>query len=128
MNAHRIQKHESFVQLDLRGGDLPELLASCTEFAVLCLTARVRCALVQGGDEDTERRLAVRDLLKMIRAVGMPRDFRLALVPGTPRMRAVYQKSEAELRGAGVDARFFESESLAVQWFGDELLLEARAL
>jgi hypothetical protein len=27
-------------------------------------------------------------------------------------------KSEAGLRSTGVDARFFESEGLAAQWFG----------
>jgi hypothetical protein len=124
----RIQEHETFVQVDLGGCGLPELLALCTEFAALCVTARVRCALLQGGDEDMQRCLAVRDLLKTILlVVGVPKDFRLALVPGTPRTRAVYQKSEAELRGAGLDARCFESEDLATQWFRGSALLEARA-
>jgi hypothetical protein len=119
MNERRIQKHEAFVQVNLSGCGLPEVLALCTEFAALCMTARVRCALLQGGDEDMQRCLAVRDLLKIILlVVGVPRDFRLALVPGAPRTRAVYRKSEAELRSAGLDARFFESERLAAQWFG----------
>jgi hypothetical protein len=119
MSERRIQKHEAFVQVNLSGCRLPEVLALCTEFAALCMTARVRCALLQGGDEDMQRCLAVRDLLKIILlVVGVPRDFRLALVPGAPRTRAVYQKSEAELRSAGLDARFFESERLAAQWFG----------
>ena len=124
----RIQQHQGFVQVDFSGCALPEMLALCTEFAALCVTARVRCALLQGGDEDMQRRLAVRDLLKMIVVVGMPRDFKLALVPGAPRTRAVYQKSEAELRGAGLDARFFESENLAAQWFGGSALQEARVV
>ena len=115
--AGRIRKHDAFVQLNLGGCGLPEMLALCTEFVALCVTARVRCALLQGGDEDMQRCLAVRDLLTILRVVGVPRDFRLALVPGTPRTRAVYQKSEAELRSAGLDARFFESENLAAQWF-----------
>jgi hypothetical protein len=37
---------------------------------------------------------------------------------GTPRTAAVYRKSEAELRAAGLDARCFESEAPAAQWFG----------
>jgi hypothetical protein len=48
----------------------------------------------------------------------MPADFRLALVPSTPRTAAVYRKYESELRAAGMDARFFESEALAARWFG----------
>jgi hypothetical protein len=115
----RIQKHATFVQVDLGGCGLPELLALCTEFAALCVTTPMRCALLKGGDEDMQRCLAVRDLLKiMLFVVGVPANFRLALVPGAARTRAVYQKSEAELRDAGLDARFFESENLAAQWFG----------
>jgi hypothetical protein len=52
------------------------------------------------------------------RAACIARNFRLALVPGTPRTAAVYRKSEAELRAAGLDARCFESEAPAAQWFG----------
>jgi hypothetical protein len=38
-------------------------------------------------------------------------------VPGTPRSGAIYRKTETEFRAAGLDARFFESEALAAQWF-----------
>ena len=121
----RIQKHETFVQVDLSGCGLPEVLALCTEFAALTITTRMRCALLKGGDEDMQRCLAVRDLLKIILVVvGVPANFRLALVPGTPRTRAVYQKSEGELRATGLDARFFENEDLAARWFRGSALLE----
>ena len=115
--SDRIQKHENFVQVDLGGCSLPEVLALCAEFAGLCVTTRMRCALLKGGDEDMRRCHAVRDLLKILMLV-VPRDFRLALVPGTPRTAAVYRKSEAELRAAGLDVRCFESEIPAAQWFG----------
>jgi hypothetical protein len=62
------------------------------------------------------RCLAVRDLLKILMLVSPP-DFRLALVPGTPSSGAIYRKTEAELRVAGMNARFFENEALAAQWF-----------
>jgi hypothetical protein len=81
------------------------------------MTMRVRCALLKGGDEDMPRCLAVRDLVKILLLV-VPQDFRLALVPATPRTGAVYRKSEAELRALGLDARCFESELPAAQWFG----------
>ena len=64
-----------------------------------------------------QRCLAVRDLLKILMLV-VPPDFRLALVPGTPDSGAIYLKTEAELRVAGMNARCFESEALAAQWFG----------
>jgi hypothetical protein len=115
--SERIRKHPNFVLVDLSDCSLPEVLALCTEFAGLCVTTRMRCALLKGGDEDMRRCLAVRDLLKILMLV-VPRDFRLALVPGTPRNAAVYRKSEAELRAAGLDVRCFESEIPAAQWFG----------
>ena len=115
--SDRIQKHANFVQVDLGGCSLPEVLALCAEFAGLCVTTRMRCALLKGGDEDTRRCLAVRDLLKILMLVA-PRDFRLALVPSTPRTAAVYRKSEAELRTAGLDARCFDSAAPAAHWFG----------
>ena len=86
--SDRIRKHENFVQVDFGGCSLPEVLALCAEFAGLCVTTRMRCALLKGGDEDMRRCLAVRDLLKILMLV-VPRDFRLALVPGTPRTAAV---------------------------------------
>ena len=113
----RIQKHETFVQLDLSDCGLPEVLASCTAFAALCMTSPIRCALLKGGDEDRQRCLAVRDLLKTMLLV-VPRDLRLALVPGALRTGAVYRRSEVELRAMGLDARCFENETLAAQWFG----------
>ena len=113
----RIQKHETFVQLDLSGCGLPEVLASCTEFAALCMTTRIRGALLKGGDEDIQRRQAVRDLFKIMPLV-VPRDLRVALVPGAACTGAVYRRSEAELRAMGLNARCFENETLAAQWFG----------
>src|ERR1043165_4720189 len=87
-----------------------------------CAVRRVRRVLchgagLKGGDEDTGRCLAVRDLQEILMLV-VPPDFRLALVPGTPASGAIYRKTEAEFRAVGLNARFFESEALAEQWFG----------
>ena len=113
----RIRQHPTFLQIDLSGCGMAEVLALCAEFAGLCATAGMRGAMVKGGDEEVRRCMVVRDLIRIVLLVA-PRDFRLALVPGTPRTAAVYRKSEAELRAAGLDARFFESEALAARWFG----------
>jgi hypothetical protein len=114
--SSRIRKHEARLQVDLTACSLEELPALCAEFAAFCATTRMHGAVLKGGDEDMPRCLAVRDLLKILMLVSPP-DFRLALVPGTPSGGAIYRKTEAELRAAGLDARFFENEALAAQWF-----------
>jgi hypothetical protein len=114
--SSRIRKHDARLQVDLTACSLEELPALCAEFAAFCATTRMHGAVLKGGDEDMPRCLAVRDLLKILMLV-VPPDFRLALVPGTPRSGAIYRKTETEFRAAGLDARFFESEALAAQWF-----------
>jgi hypothetical protein len=115
--SSRIQKHDARLHADFTACSLEELPALCAEFAAFCATTRMHGALLKGGDEDMQRCLAVRDLLKILMLVAPP-DFRLALVPATPGSGAIYRKTEAELRVAGLNARFFESEALAAQWFG----------
>jgi hypothetical protein len=115
--SSRIRRHDTCLQVDFGGCGLEELLAVCAECAAFCATTRMRGALLKGGDEDVRRCVAVRDLLKILMLL-VPPDFRLALVPSTPRTAATYRKYAAELRGAGMNARFFESEALAAQWFG----------
>ena len=115
--SSRIRKHDARLQVDLTACSLEELPALCAEFAAFCATTRMHGAVLKGGDEDMPRCLAVRDLLKILMLVSPP-DFRLALVPGTPDSGAIYRKTEVELRAAGLNARCFESEALAAQWFG----------
>ena len=115
--SSRIQKHDARLHADFTACSLEELPALCAEFAAFCATTRMHGAVLKGGDEDMPRCLAVRDLLKILMLVAPP-DFRLALVPATPGSGAVYRKTEAELRAAGLNARCFESEALAAQWFG----------
>jgi hypothetical protein len=115
--SSRIRKHDARLQADFTACSLEELPALCAEFAAFCATTRMHGAVLKGGDEDIGRCLAVRDLLKILMLV-VPPDFRLALVPGTPRSGAIYRKTEAEFRAAGLNARFFESEALAERWFG----------
>ena len=115
--SSRIHKHDARLHADFTACSLEELPALCAEFAAFCATTRMHGALLKGGDEDMQRCLAVRDLLKILSLV-VPPDFRLALVPGTPGSGAVYRKHESELRAAGMNARFFESEAFAEQWFG----------
>jgi hypothetical protein len=114
--SSRIRKQDARLQIDFTDCSIEELLAVCAECAALCATTRMRGALLKGGDEDVRRCVAVRDLLKILMLV-VPPDFHIALVPSAPRAAAVYRKYEAELRGAGMNARFFESEALAAQWF-----------
>jgi hypothetical protein len=115
--SSRIRKYDARLQADFTACSLEELPALCAEFAAFCATTRMHGALLKGGDEDMQRCLAVRDLLKILMLV-VPPDFRLALVPGTRDSGAIYLKTEAELRAAGMNARCFESEALAAQWFG----------
>jgi len=114
--SSRIRQHDARLEADFTACSLEELPALCAEFAAFCATTRMHGAVLKGGDEDMPRCLAVRDLLKILMLVSPP-DFRLALVPGTPSSGAIYRKTEAELRVAGMNARFFENEALAAQWF-----------
>jgi len=115
--SSRIRNDDARLQVDLTACSLEELPALCAEFAAFCATTRMHGGVLKGGDEDLPRCLAVRDLLKILMLV-VPPDFRLALVPSTPRTGAIYRRTEAEFRAAGLNARFFESEALAAQWFG----------
>jgi hypothetical protein len=82
----------------------------------------VNGALLTAGDNDPEghRRLG-EALLEMARTAAIASDFKLALVPSTQAIQAVYRDAQHALRAIGLNAWVFDAEDKAIEW------LEGRA-
>jgi hypothetical protein len=94
-----------------------ELAEIYLAFAALCVDKQVSRALLKAGDDDPHGHHGLRDALEAmaLRAV-LPYDFKLALIPSTRAVEAVYRQAQQLLRAAGLNAWVFGNENDAMSW------------
>jgi hypothetical protein len=119
----QVTRSADYMAVEFGGCNSSELSQIYCLFADLCVRWHVHSALLKAGDDQPEGHRGLRDALRSIGDTGgIPWDFKLALVPGTPRIEAVYRETQRELRLAGLNAWVFDSAAEAVDW------LEGRAV
>jgi hypothetical protein len=100
-----------------------ELSAVYRAFAEFCLDNKVTRALLKAGDNDPNGHYRLRDALTtMAQLAQIPAEFKLALIPSTRAIDAIYREAQHHLRAAGFNAWVFATENEAVDW------LEGRAM
>ena len=85
-------------------------------FAERCLQKQINRVLVKTGDSDAAGERALRDAFTTLLLAGIPSNFKIALVAGTPLIQSRYRNAQRDLAMAGVDAKLFDSEAEAVWW------------
>jgi hypothetical protein len=119
----RITECGGYVRVDFNSCDVSELSAVYQGFATFCLDHKVTRALLKAGDNDPNGHYRLRDALHtMARLAQIPAEFKLALIPSTHAIEAIYREAQRHLRAAGLNAWVFADEEEAVDW------LEGRAL
>lgn len=109
--------------MDFAGCNATELSELYREFASFCLDNNVTRALLKAGDNDPNGHYRLRDALaSMAQAGEIPAEFKLALIPSTRAIEAIYREAQGHLRTAGFNAWVFADEDEAVDW------LEGRTL
>jgi hypothetical protein len=105
------------VRVEFGSCSAPELAELYRAFAALCLDTRANRALLKAGDEDPQGHCALHDVAQgMATHPGIAIDFKLALVPSTGSIAAVYREAQRTLRAAGFNAWVFASENEAMAW------------
>lgn len=108
------------MRVDFGSCNSTELAAVYQAFAAFCLDNKVTRALLKAGDDHPNGHYALRDALTtMARFAGIPADFKLALIPSTRPIEAVYREAQGHLRAAGLNAWVFAAENEAVDWLED---------
>jgi hypothetical protein len=95
------------------GAEVADIFRS---FAARCLEKQINRVLLKTGDSDLAGERALRDAFTTILLAGIPSDFKIALVTGTPLIQARYRNAQRDLAMAGVNAKLFESEAEALWW------------
>lgn len=72
--------------------------------------------LIVAGDDDPAGARALRDTLTMMLLVGIPSDFKLALVATSERVAVTYRNAQRDLCAAGATTRLFDNEQNATRW------------
>jgi hypothetical protein len=122
ISESRITQCPEYLRVDFGSCNSHELSETYHRFAHLCIGRHVNRALLNAGDNDPEGHRMLRDALSaMARAAALPQDFKLALVPSTAAIQAVYREAQQALRGIGLNAWVFDTVFEAVEW------LEGRA-
>ncbi len=117
-----ITEFPQYLHVDFGSASSHELSETYQSFARLCIGKRVTGALLEAGDNDPEGHKRLGEaLLEMANAAAISADFKLALVPSTLSIEAVYRKAQQALRAAGLNAWVFDTAGEAVEW------LEGRA-
>ena len=122
-NEGGITECGGYVRVDFGSCNLTELSALYRAFADFCLDNKVTHALLKAGDNDPNGHYRLRDALaSMAQGADIAPEFKLALIPSTRAIEAIYREAQHHLRAAGFNAWVFASETEAVDW------LEGRAL
>lgn len=118
-----ITQCEGYVRVDFGSCNASELSAVYRAFAAFCHDNNVTSALLKAGDNDPRGHYRLRDALAMMaqRSQVAP-EFKLALIPSTRAIEAIYREAQHHLRAAGFNAWVFTTELEAVDW------LEGRTL
>jgi len=118
----RITQGPQYLRVDFGSCDGLELSETYRSFVDLCLGTRVNRALLQAGDNEPGGHRQLRELLSGVaRTAAICPDFKLALVPSTPPIAAVYREAQQALRAIGLNTWVFDTVPDAVEW------LEGRA-
>ena len=73
--------------------------------------------MLKAGDDDPRGHYGLRDALEaMALRAALPYDFKLALIPSTRGVEAVYRQAQQRLRAAGLNAWVFGNEDDAMSW------------
>ena len=119
----RITKRSQYLRVEFGGCDALELSAIYRSFVDLCLGTQVNRALVQAGDNEPDGHRQLREVLMAVaRTAAITPDFKLALVPSTPPIAAVYREAQQALRAVGLNTWVFDTVPEAEEW------LEGRAV
>jgi len=119
----RITECPGYVRVDFGRCTAGELSKGYGAFAGFCADNEVTGALLKAGDDHPSGHYALRDALStMAKHARIPADFKLALIPSTRPIEAVYREAQQHLRAAGCNAWVFVTENEAVDW------LEGRAV
>jgi len=112
-----------YVRVDFGGCNASELSAVYRAFVDVCIENRLTRALLKAGDNDPKAHYRLRDALAMMATLApIPAEFKLALIPSTHAIEAIYREAQGHLRTAGFNAWVFADEDEAVDW------LEGRTL
>ena len=112
-----IAQGEHYIRGQVGEGRAIEVQECYRAFVNECLQRQSKCALVVGrARSDAFYHLALRDVLRSMTLVGLPPDFRLALVSETPELIAVYDAAVIEALRCGIEVKRFASEADAVPW------------
>lgn len=113
----RITECADYLHVDFGSSSCLELTETYRRFARLCIGRQVTHALLTAGDNDPEGHRRLGDaLLEMARAAAISPDFKLALVPSTLPIEAVYRDAQYALRAIGLNAWVFDTAGEAVEW------------
>jgi hypothetical protein len=93
-----------------------ELAELFRALAVACVQRQANRVLIIAGDDEPTGERALRDALTTMILAGIPRDTRLAMVPGSPRVAQTYRHAERDFSSAGIETRLFDNEDEAVRW------------
>lgn len=119
----RITQCPAYVRVDFGGCNEDELRETYAAFAGSWTQRHANGALLKAGDDYAPGHYRLRDALRAMapHASALAPDFKLALIPSTRAVEAVYREAQQHLRAAGCNAWVFRGESEAVEW------LEGRA-
>ena len=119
----RIIQCGEYVRVDFNDCNVSELSEVYRGFATFCLDNKVTRALLKAGDNDPHGHYRLRDALHtMAHVAQIPAEFKLALIPSSRAIEAIYRETQRHLRAAGLNAWVFADEAEAVDW------LEGRTL
>lgn len=100
-----------------------EISEMSRRFTDLCMGRHVGRAMLKAGDNDPAGHHGLRDaLLAMAGSAQLRLDFKLALVPSTPTIRAIYQEAQQALRAIGCNACVFDDADEAADWLEGRLV------
>jgi hypothetical protein len=117
-----ITECSGYVRVDFGSCNNGEVAEVYRAFVALCVHKHANRALLKAGDDDPEGHCALRDAVHTMALLSpIPLDFKLALVPSTRAIEAVYREAQQRLRAVGFNAWVFADEYEALDW------LEGRA-
>ena len=113
----RITERAQFVRVDFGSCDTLAVSETYRCFVDLCLGTQVSRALLRAGDNAPEGHRQLCEVLSVVaRTAAIRADFKLALVPSTPPIAAVYREAQQALRAIGLNAWVFRTVPEAVEW------------
>jgi hypothetical protein len=116
----RITEFPGYVRVDFGSCNHAELADVYRAFAHLCVDKQVNRALLKAGDDYAPGHYWLRNALHaMASSAPIPADFKLALIPSSLPVEAIYREAQQHLRAAGFNAWVFGSDDEAVEWLED---------